>query len=118
MTEITIDGLRVASKKNNRRNFRNISLPSLAYVKFHKEVKRFMTPFRGLYPSESLAVEIDYQIKGKYHQDIDNAVSSVFDCLTDFKVIGDDEQITEVSAKKTNGHKDWKVTVRVSPVFY
>jgi Holliday junction resolvase RusA-like endonuclease len=118
MTEITIDGLRVASKKNNRRNFRNISLPSLAYVKFHSDVAKFMKQYKGLYPTGDLKVEIEYEIKGKYHQDIDNAVSSVFDCLTDFKVIGDDEQITEVSAKKTNGHKDWKVTVRVSPVFY
>jgi len=112
-TIIIIDGLRASSKKNNRRNFGRVSLPSLAYVKFHNLVAEFMLPYSHLNITTPIRINVDYQIKGNYHQDLDNALSSIFDCLTDYHVIEDDDLIVEVNAKKSNGHKDWKIVLEI-----
>lgn len=112
-TKIIIKGLRCASKKNNRRNFRGVSLPSLAYVKFNRLVAEFMCPYSHLNFTTPLRVNVLYEIKGNYHQDLDNALSSIFDCLTDYHVIQDDDLIVELSAKKSNGHKDWNIEIEI-----
>jgi len=110
---IEINGLRPASKKNNRRNFRGVSLPSKAYLNFHKLVAEFMIPYSHLHLTKPLRIDVEYQIKGKYHQDLDNMLSSVFDCLTDYQVIEDDELIVSVHATKSGGHKDWKIIIKL-----
>lgn len=111
MIEITITGLRPASKKNNRRNFGRISLPSKAYERFHEDVAEFMLPFRYVHLTKPLRINVSYEIKGKYHQDLDNTLSSIFDCLTDYGIIEDDDLIQEITAKKKSGFKDWKITI-------
>ena len=116
MTTIKIVGLRPASKKNNRRNFGRVSLPSKAYVKFNQLVGEFLLPYGYLHLTKPCRIDVDYHIKGKYHQDLDNALASIFDCLTDYGIIEDDELIVEVKAKKSGGHKDWKVIIKIEEV--
>ena len=106
---IVIEGKRCASKKNNRRNFGRISLPSKAYENFHALVGLDLIPWQGSI-TKPFRINIDYTIKGKYHQDLDNAVSSVLDVLKDYQVIPDDEFCLEIKAKKQQG-KDWKIVI-------
>ncbi len=114
--KIEITGLRPASKKNNRRNFGRISLPSLAYVKFNRDVAEFLFPYSHLHFTKPCRIDVLYEIKGNYHQDLDNALSSIFDCLTDYKIIEDDDLIVEVKSKKSNGHKDWKIEIDIEEI--
>ncbi len=116
MTEIIITGLRAASKKNNRRNFGRISLPSKAYEKFHQNVAEFMLPFSHLHFTTPLRIDVFYEIKGKYRQDLDNTLSSIFDCLTDYQIIEDDDLIEEITAHKKSGCKDWKITIKIEEI--
>lgn len=113
ITEIIIPNLRVASKKNNRRNFGRVSLPSKAYEKFHSLVAEFLMPYKYLNITTPIKINVVYEIKGKYKQDLDNTLSSVFDCLTDFGIIADDDLIQEVTATKSNGHKNWKTIINI-----
>jgi Holliday junction resolvase RusA-like endonuclease len=114
MIEITIPGLRVASKKNNRRNFSHISLPSLAYEKFKSLVAEHLLPYQGSITTP-FRMRVWYTIKGKYHQDIDNACSSILDVLTDYQVITDDDLCQELTISKTSG-KDWCCLVRLEEI--
>ena len=114
--EIIIEGLRPASKKNNRRNFRGISLPSKAYEKFHVLVGEFMMPWSHLNITKPCRIDIQYFIKGNYNQDLDNALSAIFDCLTDYRIIEDDDLIVEISAKKFYKAKDWKIIINLEEI--
>jgi Holliday junction resolvase RusA-like endonuclease len=116
MTEIIISGLRPASKKNHRRNFGHISLPSLAYEKFHSLVAEYLLPFSYLHLTKPLWMQVTYEIKGNYHQDIDNALSSVCDCLTDYGIIEDDDLIVNVKMTKKNGFKDWRIVIQLEEI--
>ena len=58
-------------------------------------------------------MRVVYEIKGNYHQDIDNALASVCDCLTDYGVIEDDDLICDVKMTKSNGHPDWKLVIQL-----
>jgi len=102
MITIKIEGKRVASKKNNRRNFGHVSLPSKAYEKFHDLVGLDLIPWQGAI-TKPFRMHVDYTIKGKYHQDLDNAISSVLDALVDYQVIPDDDLCLEISATKNHG---------------
>lgn len=111
MTEIIIEGKRPASKKNSRRNYGRISLPSKAYLNFHALVGLDLIPYQGSI-TKPFKINIDYTIKGKYHQDLDNTVSSILDVLKDYQVIIDDEYCLEIIAKKQQG-KDWKIVIQL-----
>lgn len=113
MTKIIITGLRPSSKKNNRRNFGRVSLPSKAYIKFHDLVAEYMLPFAHLHFTKPLRMNVVYEIKGKYNQDVDNALASIGDCLQDYGVVEDDNLLTDVRIVKSNGHKDWKITIQL-----
>jgi Holliday junction resolvase RusA-like endonuclease len=113
MTTITITGLRPSSKKNGRRNFGHVSLPSKAYLKFHELVAEFLLPFAHLHLATPLKMNVLYEIKGKYHQDVDNALASIGDCLQDYGVIEDDDLLTDVHITKSSGHPDWKITIQL-----
>jgi Holliday junction resolvase RusA-like endonuclease len=114
MTEIYISGLRAASKKNNRRNFGHISLPSKAYEKFHSLCAEFLLPY-AYRITKPFRMHVSYTIKGKYHQDLDNALSSILDVLVDYNVIPDDEYCMEIRANKGNG-KDWLIVIRLEEI--
>lgn len=113
VVEIVIQGLRPSSKKNHRRNFGHVLLPSLAYLKFHDLVAEFLLPFAHLHLATPLRMNVLYEIKGKYHQDLDNALASIGDCLQDYGVIEDDDLLTDVHIVKSNGHKDWKIVIKI-----
>ena len=115
MTEIIIKGLRVASKKNNRRNFGHISLPSLAYEKFKDLSAEFLMPHKGDI-TRAFRMNIIYTIKGNYHQDLDNALNSVLDVLTDYGVIPDDDLCMQVNATKFLLGKDWSIAIELEEI--
>jgi Holliday junction resolvase RusA-like endonuclease len=105
--------LRVASKKNNRRNFGHVSLPSKAYEKFHSLVAEYLLPYRHLQITTPFQVIVNYEIKGKYHQDVDNVLSSVLDCLQDYGVIINDDMCSNATVIKVNQQKEWKCTIHL-----
>jgi len=113
MTEIILKGLRVASKKNNRRNFGRVSLPSKAYENFHSLVAEQLYPFKHLDITKPFWMRVSYEIKGNYHQDIDNALSSILDCLVDYGVIKDDDLAMDVKITKKSGFKDWRMVIQI-----
>ena len=117
MTEIIITGLRPSSKKNNpklvRRGRVTFRLPSDAYNKFHDLVAEHMLPFAHLHFTKPLRMNVVYEIKGKYNQDVDNALASIGDCLQDYGVIEDDNLLTDVRIVKSNSHKDWRIIINL-----
>ncbi len=112
----TIEG-RPSSKKNNRRNFRNVSLPSEAYLKFNKSA---LEQLRGQTPDVphdgDVIVEVELYLKGRLRQDLDNATSSILDLLMDARVIADDDQVIEAHIYKHRGAADWRSEVHVVSV--
>jgi Holliday junction resolvase RusA-like endonuclease len=113
MVEIIIHGLRPSSKKNNRRNFGHVSLPSLAYEKFHTLVAEYLLPFAHVHLTKPLWMRVTYELKGKYDQDCSNALASIEDCLQDYGVIEDDKLITDVRITKKSGFKDWRIVIQM-----
>jgi len=102
---------RPASKKNNRRNFGHVSLPSVAYERFHKsamwQLKKVKERFTG-----PVFIRYTFIQKGKLHQDVDNAIASVNDCLQDAGIIDDDDHVTDGSFHKESG-KDWCTIIEI-----
>jgi len=99
--------LRVISKKNSRRNFGRVSLPSKAYMNFQSLAGEYLIPLRQNYITKPFILHVFYHIKGNYHSDLDNAVTSVLDCLQHYQIISDDDLCIEIHARKENGSKDW-----------
>jgi Holliday junction resolvase RusA-like endonuclease len=106
--------LRVASKKNSRRNFGHVSLPSKAYTNFHSLVAEYLLPYRNLKISTYFGIVIIYRIKGKYHQDVDNVLSSVLDCLQDYGVITDDDLCVTADITKIANNKKWNCAITIN----
>jgi Holliday junction resolvase RusA-like endonuclease len=112
----TIEG-RPSSKKNNRRNFGRVSLPSVAHEKFHASA---MEQLQGHTPNKpfggDVILKLDLYLKGKLAQDYDNAAGSIGDLLQDAGVVVNDDQIIEAHIFKHRGAKDWRSEVRVVSV--
>lgn len=112
----TIHG-RPASKKNNRRNFRRVSLPSKAHEKFHALA---MAQLEGQVPDQPFAGDVmltlDLYIKGRYRQDYDNAAGSIGDLLQDAGVLLDDDQIIEAHIRKYRLQDDWRAQVSIRSI--
>lgn len=102
---IVIKG-RPISKKNSRRNFKNVSLPSVAYQTFEadalKQLEKYRCKFEGL-----VHVKYVFHIKGRYRVDVDNLVAGVNDVLEKAGIISNDNNIDAIEARKINGAKDW-----------
>ncbi len=109
----TVTG-RPVSKKNNRRNFRKVSLPSRAHEKFHASA---INQLDGLAPSEPYAgdviLELGLYLKGRLRQDWDNAAGSIGDLLQDAGVLVNDDQIVEAHVFKHRGAADWKSEIHI-----
>lgn len=116
MLEIIINGLRPASKKNSRRNYRNISLPSKAYENFHSLVGEQLLPLRKYHFTGLTKMVVYYEIKGKYDQDCSNALASLEDCLQDYGIIEDDKLLTDEHIIKKNGFKDWRIVIQLEAI--
>lgn len=111
--DIIIDGA-PHSKKNNRRNFGHISLPSKAYETFHEsalwQLKKVKDRFTG-----RVHVHYTFIQKGKMHQDCDNAIASINDVLQDAGIIVDDNDIVSGTFEKRSG-SEWKTLIEIQEV--
>lgn len=105
---------RPASKKNNRRNFRNVSLPSKAYERFREEALWQLKQYKIPTIDQWVRVDYHFHIKGKYKQDWDNASGSIGDVLQDAEIIKDDWLIEEGHVTRTRGAKEWKTEITIS----
>lgn len=115
MTEIIFKSIRVISKKNNRRNFGHISLPSKAYENFKLLMAEHLYPYKGDI-TKPFRIHVWYSIKGKYPQDIDNACTSLLDVLQDYGVIENDSMCQEIHGYKTNNNRDWMCMIRLEEI--
>ena len=82
----------IPSKKNNRRNFWHISLPSETYMERHKRIVEKLSGIERKFtsfPCKILIVSIAWD---KVKSDIDNQAQSIFDTFTDLWIIPDDNR--------------------------
>lgn len=106
---------RPASKKNSRRNYGHISLPSKAYERFHEDalwqLKKYKQRFTGL-------IRIDYifRQKGRLSQDFDNAIGSINDVLQDAEIIANDKNIRMGTFEVKTGCLDWETVVVIEQI--
>lgn len=103
---------RVISKKNGRRNYYRVSLPSLAFVAFQDEALRQLKPL----PDEPLfndpvKVTMLFNLKGRLDSDIDNMESSILDILQEARILKDDKLVWNVVKAKRGGFKDFETTI-------
>jgi Holliday junction resolvase RusA-like endonuclease len=104
----------IPSKKNNRRNFRKVSLPSEAYVNWHQEVIASLEyPPR---PFTKCHIDLIYHIGSKHRRDLDNALTSVLDLLVDAGIIMDDSWscVTSISASSVFSKGIWYAEVTIT----
>ena len=118
MMQIIEIPLRVISKKNSRRNFGHVSLPSKAFENFHSLVAEYLLPY-PLHITSAFRITICYYLKGKYRSDIDACVTSVLDILQDYGVVENDDLCTGVKADKKGAaygdpvNKDWSCYIEI-----
>lgn len=116
MIKLIIKG-RPASKKNSRRIFGKVSLPSVAYERFQAEAVlqiREEMHKKG-WTKISIPVRIDYVFfqKGRMRQDVDNAMGSVNDVLQDAGLIQDDNLIVKGTFEKIGGCPNWSTYITI-----
>ena len=109
---ITITG-RVISKKNNRRNYGRVSLPSEAFVRFENDA---LSQLKKCKEKHTGAIHIDYSfyIKGRMDTDLDNLITSVNDVLQKAGIIENDRTILGIEAVKWMGQKDFKTEIYIT----
>lgn len=112
-----IEGIRPISKKNSRRNFGRVSLPSVAFEKFHASAYPILMQQRPPQPyAGDVTILITIYLKGRLTMDWDNAGASWGDLLQDAGVIVDDDQIVDGRVIKHRGAKDWKTEIVIRSV--
>ena len=106
---------RPISKKNNRRNFRNISLPPKAYGPFEKSAVQQINwtdkPIAG-----PLKVDYIFHMKGRLDTDVDNMMAGINDILQTAGVIENDKNIIEGRFTKIAGCNDWLTEIQIQEV--
>jgi Holliday junction resolvase RusA-like endonuclease len=109
----TIKG-RVASKKNTRRNYGRVSLPSLAYERFNADAIAQILPTRPKNPiSIPFQIHAWFYLKGKMRQDIDNSITGLLDTLMDAGVILDDNDCYAMHIYKRPGQPDFSTIIDI-----
>lgn len=111
---IILEG-RPASKKNSRRNFGHISLPSKAYEAFRESALWQLKTVKARFDSP-VSISVHFQQKGRLKQDLDNAIASIGDVLQESGILADDTLIEEIHATKKGGFKDWKTEITIEPL--
>lgn len=101
------------SKKNSRRNFGHVSLPSLAYERFKHDALGQLKAYRLPTYTEPVRMAVLFRQKGRMRSDLDNGLSSIMDVLQDAGVLTDDTLVTEVYAKKEGGYKEFETEVEI-----
>lgn len=117
--EFTLKGP-IPAKKNSRRNFRGLSLPSENYLKWHKEnlpTAKTAAGVSSLDVNKPLKIEVLVTFKDKRRRDLDNELSSVLDLMVDAGVIKDDcwVNVPEMSIKGVKGEED-KAVIKVTQI--
>lgn len=104
---------RPASKKNSRVNLPDgRSFPSKAFKRFQKDIGQSLLGYKGeRFKDVLLEATYVFHQKGKYTQDIDNAIASVNDVLQEFAIIDDDKNIKQLVAGIVSEAKEWSTTV-------
>lgn len=102
---------RPASKKNSRRNFGHVSLPSKAYLAFHDDALRQLKKVKERFIGPVIIHYAFYQ-KGKMRQDVDNAIASINDVLQDARIIDDDANIIAGSFSKRSA-SEWRTEITI-----
>lgn len=88
--------------------------PSVAYEKFrHNARTQLMTQTYGVCFRKQVRVSLTFYLKGKIDADVDNLVSSIFDILADSNIIENDKLITEVTAIKLAGCREFETEVSI-----
>lgn len=111
---ITITG-QPYSKKNSRRNFGHVSLPSKAYERFHEDalwqLKKIKIKFTG-----RVHIQYIFYQKGKMRQDADNAIASINDVLQDAGIIKDDNNIVSGEFVKLGNCDAWETEITIKEI--
>lgn len=92
----------IPSKKNWRRNFGNVSLPSANYVERNKRIVNKLKTFTPLLELGPYQIEIETIAHTRRRKDCDNVVASIMDTLQDLWFILDDDNETIRNITVTN----------------
>ena len=106
---------RPISKKNNRRNFRNISLPPKAYGPFEKSAVQQLSIYNIKYTG-LLKVHYVFHMKGRLDTDVDNMMAGINDILQVAGIIENDKFIIDGTFKKVAGCTDWLTEVEIHQI--
>lgn len=82
----------IPSKKNSKRAFRWIVLPSENYVKWHKIMSKKLEWHKWKYNTFPCRMNVTYVARSKMKWDADNKVTSLLDLLVDVWLLPDDNQ--------------------------
>ena len=110
--EIAITG-RPASKKNNRRNFGHISLPSKAFENFKENALWQLKKYKQKTPIEYADIEYIFYQKGNMEQDPDNAIASINDVLQDAGIIENDGKLLKGNWQIIRKSLDWSTKIKI-----
>lgn len=116
--EIILYGF-IPSKKNNRRNFWHISLPSETYTEWHKRIVNVLSWIEWRYNTFPCKITIISIAWDRVKSDIDNQAQSIFDTFTDLWIIPDDNRfiVQELNIKNMGYAKNAYMTrVLIEPL--
>lgn len=99
--EIILYGF-IPSKKNNRRNFWHISLPSETYTEWHKRIVNALSWIEWKFKTFPCKITIASVAWDRVKSDIDNQAQSIFDTFTDLWIIPDDNRFVVQELHITN----------------
>lgn len=102
----------IPSKKNSRRNFWHISIPSETYTEWHKRIINALEWIDWEFDKFPCKVRIISLAGDKVKSDIDNQAQSIFDTFTDLWIIPDDNRfvIQELSIENAGYAKNAYIT--------
>lgn len=82
----------IYSKKNSKRFYRGIALPSENYVEWNKRIKSKLKDIEWNYNKFPCKIEIYSIAWNKTKWDVDNATTSILDTLVDIGLLPDDNK--------------------------
>ncbi len=89
-------------------------IPSKAYKRFENDaIPQIIEQTLGKKFRGSIELDVKFYIKGKYHVDLDNLISSICDVLQASGTIVDDDLITAITATKVGNCSDWLTEIGI-----
>ena len=92
----------IPSKKNSRRNFWHISIPSETYTERHKRIVNALSWIEWKFKTFPCKITIKSIAWDRVKSDIDNQAQSIFDTFTDLWIIPDDNRFVVTELKIEN----------------